>query len=127
MLDPSALTRVPGLDVQRPNGGFGDWKCRWHSTVGKAAVILRFYQREPLGTDAGRPRQLAGRPAFVTPGASDQNMCTVRVVHRTYPDVLTQPIVELVQIEVYAPESEERLCALADELGTAMVGRLPKG
>ncbi|WP_126639052.1 serine/threonine-protein kinase [Embleya hyalina] len=125
LLDASALARVPAIDAQHPNPGFGDWKCRWHSTVDKAAIIVRFYQREPLPPDIGAPRQSAGRQAFLTPSELDHDECTIRVVHRTYPNGPAHPIVELVLIEVWAAQSQDRLCAIADELGTAVAAKLP--
>ncbi|MFI1379944.1 protein kinase [Embleya sp. NPDC020886] len=125
LLDPAALARMPTIDAQHPNAGFGDWKCRWHSTVDKTAIILRFYQREPLPADIGRPEMIADRRAFVTPGEADRDLCTIRVVHRTYPNA-AHPIVELVQIEVYAAQPREQLCATADRLGAAVVAKLPR-
>ncbi|OPC84662.1 hypothetical protein B4N89_30420 [Embleya scabrispora] len=122
LLGPGALGRVPGIEASAPEPGFGNWRCRWRSTAGKGGIDIQFDRSEPPNTSTGRPGILGGRQAFVSPeiGTGADAACTVRLVHRSYPDPRNRTIAEIVLIKVSGIRTGRQLCETSEELGAAV-------
>ncbi|WP_280337747.1 serine/threonine-protein kinase [Nocardia wallacei] len=123
LVDGSMLARVPGIDAVHPAAGFGDWSCRWDSTI-DGHLTLRF-DRDTLKTAAdGQPLLLAGLPAF---RRSDRNDCTVQLEYRRFRGPTGGDRAEVVVIR-YAgtPAPPEQRCATVTELATAVANNLTR-
>lgn len=127
LLNAAVLTRtLPGVDVARPDAGFGNWECRWSDTAADNDVDLRFDHDGPLDADEGRPTELAGHQAVVSPEFDGDESCTVRIVNRTYQDITGETKVELVQLTLSGPGTVDKLCGGTERLAAAAAAALPK-
>ncbi|WP_198036959.1 serine/threonine-protein kinase [Nocardia sp. BMG51109] len=123
LLDASALGKVAGIDAVHPVVGFGNWSCRWNSTI-EGHVTVR-YDRDSLKTAAdGQPLTLAGLPAFRRSGPTDQNSCVVQIEYRRFRGTSGGDRAEVVVIQYSgAPTTAER-CATVTDLATTVAADL---
>jgi serine/threonine-protein kinase len=126
LLDGSALRDVPGVDALHPMPGFGNWSCRWNSTVDNGGVDVFFDRNPPLTADDGQPVKLGGLPSFVTPEFDGPHDCTVRVQYRPYTNITGSQMVELVAVKLFGSQPTKQRCATARALATAAVAKLPR-
>ncbi|WP_026360140.1 serine/threonine-protein kinase [Amycolatopsis nigrescens] len=125
LLDNTALAKIPGVDANHPDIGFGGWDCGWSSTTSDVSVKLRFDRHQPLTASDGRPMRLAGRDAFIEPEGDGDDTCVARIVHRPYTDDDGKRAVELAFLVVSGPQPSEWRCTLATDLAKAAAGALP--
>ncbi|WP_280370518.1 serine/threonine-protein kinase [Nocardia wallacei] len=123
LVDGSMLAKVPGIDAVHPAAGFGDWSCRWDSTI-DGHVTLRYDRDAPKTAAAGQPLLLAGLPAF---RRSDRNDCTVQIEYRRFRGPSGGDHAEVVVIR-YAgtPAPPEQRCATVTELATTVAINLTR-
>lgn len=127
LLKADALAQIPAMDGAVPEGEFGDWTCRWHSTTTSGlSAKMTFDRNQPLTADDGDPVTLRGRTAFVEPEADGDGTCTVRLVYRTYTNPDGEPMVELVALHLSGPGATSKLCDLGVDLATATAAALPR-
>ncbi|WP_052372867.1 serine/threonine-protein kinase [Amycolatopsis taiwanensis] len=123
LLDATALSSVPGVDARHPVPGFGNWSCRWNSSIDGRVDV--FYDRNPpLGASDGQPMTLAGRDAFMTPGFDDPKDCTIRTEYRDYYNNPDDHMVELLVVKVVGERPMDQRCETAKTLTTAAVTAL---
>ncbi|PXX62141.1 serine/threonine protein kinase [Nocardia tenerifensis] len=125
LIERAELSGYPGVAADTPEAGFGDWECRWHSTIIKGSLVVRFDRNPPLHAADGRPVTLAGRQAFITPDGDGNNTCVVRVVHRPYVTAASESVVELVLVILTGPQSPQERCDLATTMATFVAQKLP--
>ncbi|MFD9891425.1 serine/threonine-protein kinase [Amycolatopsis sp. NPDC059027] len=122
-----ALSRLPGVNAHRPKPGFGNWECRWDSTLKKATLHILYDQHHSPNAADGRPIRLAGHDAFVEPGDYGPRSCVVRTVHRAFSDRRGDSKVELVLVAVTGEEGPGfDYCAIATAVSEAVATRLPR-
>lgn len=126
LLDAAALKRLPGVDVGNRDPGFGSWSCDWSSDDGKREVEIQFSRDNSLDADDGTPVDVAGTKSYFVAGEAEDDSCTVRTPHRTYTDSVGDRTVELVQLTVYAPQSDRQLCDSAAEFAAVVVRNIAK-
>jgi len=125
LLDATALRRVPGVRARASDPGFGNWKCAWEDGTGDFGVELEFDRSSTFDMDDGRPAVLAGRKSTVAPDDYGDHTCVVRTLHRSYRNSLGDSTVELTILNVYGPQSPQKLCRSAEALATSAAKKLP--
>jgi hypothetical protein len=126
LLDAADLTRVPGVQPANQDRGFGAWDCDWSSDDGKREVEIQFSRDNALDADDGTLVNVAGTKSYYVADEAEDESCTVRTPHRTYPDSVGDETTELFQLTVYAPRPGRQLCGVAEELAGRVVGNTAK-
>ncbi|MER5525208.1 protein kinase [Streptomyces sp. NPDC002677] len=126
LLGTADLARVPGVDADHRDRGFGGWDCDWSSDDGDREVEIQFSRDNSLDSDDGHPVDVAGTRSYFVADEAEDDSCTVRTPRRTYTDSAGDRTVELFQLTVYAPLPEKKLCSDAEELAAAVVGNIAK-
>ncbi|MFE4969508.1 protein kinase [Streptomyces sp. NPDC056660] len=126
LLGAADLARVPGVDADNRDRGFGGWDCDWSSDDGNREVEIQFSRDNSLDSDDGHPVEIAGARGYFVADEAEDDSCTVRTPHRTYTDSAGDHTVELFQLTVYAPLPEKKLCGDAENLAAAVVGNIAK-
>ncbi|MEV0468689.1 serine/threonine-protein kinase [Streptomyces prunicolor] len=127
LLDAAALKRLPGVQFDNEDSGFGSWNCDWSSDGdGDREVEIRFTRDNSLDSDDGTPVNVAGTKSYYRPNDEEDDSCTVRTPHRVYTDSVGERTVEILQLIVYAPESSKQLCDSAAEFATEVVHNVAK-
>ncbi len=133
LLDQVALGQVPGLDASRQDPGFAGWLCIWGDNpafLDEPWVQVAVARSSPL---SGRPVQIGGRSAQVTPGGSDApGTCVVELVQRSYTEASGDPRVNLrrvellrVEVSLGAQQPSDAACRSATALAEAAATKLP--
>ncbi|MFJ4785744.1 serine/threonine-protein kinase [Streptomyces sp. NPDC088794] len=125
LLDATALERLPGVEADNDDRGFGGWDCDWSSDDGEREVQIQ-YSRDNSLTDDGKPVDVAGTRSYYVADEAEDDSCTVRTPHRTYTDSVGDETIELFQLTVYAPEPSGQLCDTAVELAGVVVRNIAK-
>jgi eukaryotic-like serine/threonine-protein kinase len=125
LLDGRALAELPGVDATHPEVGFGNWECRWNSTIDSTMLHVLFDQSQPLTADDGTPIQLAGHAAFVQPDSFQDHSCEVQVVNRTFSDISGRPAVEVLIVVASGSGPGQRFCPMATDFARAAAANLP--
>ncbi len=126
LLSPAALSRIPGIDAAHPEADFGNWGCRWESTVNDTDVRLVFDRSgAPLDTSDGQPTQLSGRQGLIAPEWDDPGTCTAIIVNRVFTDIAGHRTDELVELTVAGSGKVGQLCDTAQQLGVFAAAKLP--
>lgn len=126
LLDVTALKRLPGVDAGNQDRGFGSWTCDWSSDDGKREVELQFSRDDSLDAEDGTAVDVAGTRSYYVADEAEDDSCTVRTPHRTYTASAGDRRTELVQLTVYAPQSERQLCDSATEFAAVVVRNITK-
>lgn len=126
LLDATALKRLPGVDADNQDRGFGSWTCDWSSDDGKREVEIQFSRDDSLDGDDGTAVDVAGTRSYYVADEAEDDSCTVRTPHRTYTDSAGERTTELVQLTVYAPQSDRQLCDSATEFAAGVVRNIAK-
>ena len=126
LLDATALKRLPGVEADNQDRGFGSWACDWSSDDGSREVEIQFSRDDSLDADDGTAVDVAGTRSYYVADEADADSCTVRTPHRTYPDPAGDRTVELLQLTVYAPQPDRQLCDSAAEFAAVAVRNLAK-
>ncbi|WP_030942070.1 serine/threonine-protein kinase [Streptomyces sp. NRRL S-646] len=126
LLDATALKRLPGVDADNRDRGFGSWSCDWSSDDGTREVEIQFSRDNSLDSDDGTAVDVAGTRSYYVADEAEDDSCTVRTPHRTYTDSVGDRTVELLQLTVYAPRSTAELCDSAAEFATTAVQNIAK-
>ncbi|MEU0412107.1 protein kinase [Streptomyces griseorubiginosus] len=126
LLDATELERLPGVDAGNRDRGFGSWSCDWSSDDGTREVEIQFSRDNSLDSDDGTAVDVAGTRSYYVADEAEDDSCTVRTPHRTYPDSVGDHTVELLQLTVYAPEPTAELCDSAREFATVAVQNIAK-
>ncbi|MFG2553966.1 protein kinase [Streptomyces sp. NPDC048581] len=126
LLDATELKRLPGVQVDNRDRGFGSWDCDWSSDDGHREVEIQFSRDDSLDADDGTPVNVAGTKSYVIADEAEPDSCTVRTPHRTYTASTGDRITELFQLTVYAPWPTGQLCGAAEELAEDVVRNIAK-
>ena len=126
LLDATALKRLPGVEADNRDRGFGSWTCDWSSDDGTREVEIQFSRDNSLDADDGTPVDVAGTKSYFIADEAEDDSCTVRTPHRTYTDSVGDRTTELFQLTVYAPQPTEQLCDSAREFAAVVVRNIAK-
>ncbi len=126
LLDATALKRLPGVEADNQDRGFGSWTCDWSSDDGTREVEIQFSRDNSLDADDGTPVDVAGTRSYYVADEAEDDSCTVRTPHRTYTDSVGDRTVELLQLTVYAPQPDRQLCDSAAEFAAVVVRNIAK-
>ncbi|WP_328748958.1 protein kinase [Streptomyces sp. NBC_00285] len=126
LLDATALKRLPGVEADNRDRGFGSWSCDWSSDDGTREVEIQFSRDNSLDADDGTAVDVAGRRSYYVAAEAEADSCTVRTPHRTYTNSVGDRTTELVQLTVYAPQSDRQLCDSAAEFAAVIVRNIAK-
>ncbi|MBF6126565.1 protein kinase [Nocardia brasiliensis] len=122
-LDVPTLSKVPGLDALRPVPGFGNWSCRWNSTIDSHVTVR--YDRDPPKTAVdGQPLVLAGLPSFRRAGVTSTDECTVQIQYRDFTGISGDELAEIAVVRFGGAPTPELRCATATELATTVAASL---
>ncbi|WP_431045621.1 serine/threonine-protein kinase [Streptomyces sp. P1-3] len=125
LLDVKALEKVPGIDAQDPDVGFGRWDCQWKSTTSELEVDVRFDQGGLPSEKNARSTRLSDHRAIVLPENEGPGTCRVEVVHRDYTGVDRVKGTERVALVIKGAGPKGRPCELATDLAGAAAAALP--
>ncbi|MEU9184718.1 serine/threonine-protein kinase [Streptomyces sp. NPDC048484] len=126
LLDATELKRLPGVEVDNRDRGFGSWNCDWSSDDGNREVEIQFSRDNSLDADDGTPVDVAGTKSYFIADEAEADSCTVRTPHRTYPASVGDRITELFQLTVYAPQPTRQLCDTATEFAAVVARNIAK-
>ncbi|MFD5078907.1 serine/threonine-protein kinase [Streptomyces sp. NPDC058371] len=126
LLDATDLERLPGVEVDNRDRGFGSWDCDWSSDDGDREVEIQLSRDNSLDADDGKPVDVAGTKSYFVADEAEADSCTVRTPHRTYTDSAGDRTTELFQLTVYAPQPSKQLCATATQFAAAAVRNIAK-
>ena len=121
LLDAAALKRLPGVEADNQDRGFGSWACDWSSDDGTREVEIQFSRDNSLDADDGTAVNVAGTKSYSAADEAEDDNCTVRTPHRTYTNSVGDRTVELFQLTVYAPQPTGQLCDSAAEFAAVVV------
>ncbi|MGH3692934.1 MAG: serine/threonine-protein kinase [Pseudonocardiaceae bacterium] len=124
LLDSGSVAGVLGAGAGGPKAGFGDWECRWNSSVNGLDVHLYFDRNVPLDASDGVPATLSDHESYITARADGPD-CAARVVNRKDFDANGDPVDELLVIAVSGPRPVDQLCGPARELAAVAAATLP--
>jgi len=128
LLDQAALLRVPGLESARQRRGMAGWLCTWGDNPAFSYSPWVQVAVDRLESLSGRPVQIGGRSAQVTPGNSDNpSTCNVALVQRTYTGTSGERRIELlvVNVSLGAQQSTDAACESAKTLAENVSPKLP--
>ncbi|MFI6864417.1 serine/threonine-protein kinase [Streptomyces sp. NPDC050421] len=126
LLGAGDLERLPGVEVDNRDRGFGSWDCDWSSDDGNRAVEIQISRDNSLDADDGTPVNVAGTKSYFIADEAEDDSCTVRTPHRTYTDSVGARTTEIVQLTVYARQPAEQLCNTAAEFAGIVVRNIAK-
>ncbi|MFJ8753944.1 serine/threonine-protein kinase [Streptomyces sp. NPDC102441] len=126
LLGADELKRLPGVEMDNQDRGFGSWDCDWSSGDGNRAVEIQISRDNSLDTDDGTPVNVAGTESYFIADEAEDDSCTVRTPHRTYTDSVGDRTTELLQLTVYAPQPAKQLCATAAGIAADVVRNIAK-
>ncbi|WP_086819998.1 serine/threonine-protein kinase [Allokutzneria sp. NRRL B-24872] len=128
LVPAEALASVPGVAKSSGRPGFGNWSCNWPNPGTGQGVDLYFDRGNASFNERrdGRRGSVGGRETYTKPtGAGDEAVCSVSIVHRTYPDAGGGTKSELVVVKLGGQSATaEGHCAVATALITALAPRL---
>ncbi|GAA3988531.1 hypothetical protein GCM10022247_03790 [Allokutzneria multivorans] len=128
LVPAEALAKVPGVVPVSGRPGFGDWACFWPNPATGQGIDLYFDRGNASFNERrdGRRSRIDGREVYTEPeGAGDEAECSVKIVHRTYPDAGGGTKSELVVVKLGGRSATaEGHCAVATALITALAPRL---
>ena len=132
LLTAAEVAEVPGLDTHKVYPKYADWRCNWGDNLtypinGASWVDLYFSSTQPMvaGTD-GTAQTVAGRTVFVkTESGKTGNDCEAQIVHILTPQPTGGVAEESVTVAVRITVSPEQQCALATDLASKIIPRLP--
>jgi hypothetical protein len=125
LLDDKALAVLPAVDMSSAVNVFGDWACKWYSTVGGPGVNLRYDQHAATERIQGEPVQLGDHDAFVKLDTDSSTSCTVRVPHRPA-SAAPRAVIEVLVLSVKGDRSGIEYCGQATSLAKAAAAKLPR-
>ncbi|MBA6433644.1 serine/threonine-protein kinase [Streptomyces sp. GMR22] len=125
LLDAKTLEKVPGIDAQEPDVGFGRWDCQWKSTTSEYEVDLRFDQGDLPSDKNARSTRLSDHQAIVMPEYEGPGSCRVEVVHRDYTGLDRVKGTERVALVLKGAGRKGRPCELATDLAGSAAAALP--
>ncbi|MEV8542906.1 protein kinase [Streptomyces sp. NPDC051572] len=127
LLDAAELKRLPGVQVDNEDRGFGSWNCDWSSDGdGDREVEIQFSRDNSLDGGDGTLVNVAGTKSYYIANEDEKDSCTVRTPHRIYTDSVGESTTEILQLTVYAPEPTRQLCDSAAEFATVVVHNIAK-
>lgn len=126
LLGAGELKRLPGVEVDNRDRGFGSWDCDWSSDDGNRAVEIQISRDNSLDADDGTPVNVADTKSYFIADEAEDHSCTVRTPHRTYTDSVGNRTTELFQLTVYAPQPAKQLCDTAAEFAALVVRNIAK-
>ncbi|MFJ8062746.1 protein kinase [Streptomyces sp. NPDC096142] len=126
LLDADDLERLPGVEADNQDRGFGSWDCDWSSDDGKREVEIQFSRDDALDADDGTLVDVAGTKSYYAADEAEEDSCTVETPHRTYTDPVGERTTELFQLTVYAPQPGRQLCGTATEFAAVVVRSIAK-
>lgn len=119
------LALFPGVDVQHPKVGFGNWTCEWDSDDNSWLLRLSFAQSKTLASGDDPLIRIAGRVASVEPEDKDGGTCEIDVANRTFGNAYGYPTDELLVVEVSGAKAAGRFCDLAKQVAQSAAAVLP--
>ena len=126
LLDGKALARLPGVDAVHPKIGFGNWDCRWDSTLDETGLHILFDHSQPPSADDGTPTRVSSHAAFVQADDYQDRSCSVKVVHRQISDQGGNPLDEMLIVIVSGDKPGQRFCPMATDFARAAAAKLPR-
>jgi serine/threonine protein kinase len=121
LLDAEVLSAVPGLKVDQPEVGVGNWNCEWSSTVDDLEAEVEFHRDQPKSAEEGTPVELSGYKGLVVP---DDDDCRVFVEYRPYSGENAETYAEMVRLRVGGQRPTDKLCEMAASLARSAAAEL---
>lgn len=114
LLDSTALSKVPGLNLYNVEPGYGHWSCTWRGSDDRAEVTLGLSLKDTTFDDHGADGvTINGKSAQVS---NTGDYCDADVAHRHSPG--RDQDTEMLRLGVKAPRSPEELCVLVTDLAS---------
>ncbi|WP_158842820.1 serine/threonine-protein kinase [Saccharothrix deserti] len=124
VLDDEALTTLAGVDGDSAVNVFGNWACKWFSTVGGPGINLRFDQHPAQEVLMGELVEVGGRAGYLQLNTGSSTNCTVSVPHR--PANLPQRAqIDVMVLTVTGDRPGHEYCARAMRLTAVAAAKLP--
>ncbi|MBE8524815.1 protein kinase [Amycolatopsis sp. H6(2020)] len=124
LLDDEVLATLAAVDGDTAVNVFGNWACKWFSTVGGLGVNLRYDQHPAQEVVPGELVELGGHAGYVQLDAGSSTSCTVSVPHR--PSHLPPGAhIDVVVLTVKGDRPGPEYCPQAKSLAAAAAGKLP--
>jgi hypothetical protein len=123
VLDDEALVALAAVDGDTAVNVFGNWACKWFSTVGGPGINLRYDQHPADQVVAGQLVDLGGHPGYVQVEAGSGTSCTVRFPHLP-PNVPPRAQIDVVVLTVTGDRPGAEYCAPAMRLAEVATAKL---
>ncbi|WP_461120413.1 serine/threonine-protein kinase [Saccharothrix stipae] len=124
LLDEKTLATLSAVDGASPVNVFGNWACKWFSTVGGPAINLRYDQHSAQEAVKGELVELSGYVAYVQLDTNSSTSCTVRVPHRPA-NLAQRAYIDVLELTVKGDRPGIEYCSQATSLAEAAAGKLP--
>ncbi|WP_147455199.1 serine/threonine-protein kinase [Saccharothrix australiensis] len=124
LLDDEALATLAAIDGDSAVNVFGNWACKWFSTIGGPGINLRYDQHPATEVVAGELVDLDGRPGYVELDKGSGTSCTVNVPHRP-PNLPQRAQIDVVVLTVTGDRPGAEYCARAKRLAAVAAAKLP--
>ncbi|WP_280261402.1 serine/threonine-protein kinase [Nocardia wallacei] len=123
LVDAATLAKVAGIDAVHPAAGFGDWSCRWDSTI-DGHVTVRYDRDSPKTAAAGQPLTLAGLPGFRRVEANDD--CIVQIQYRIFRATSGGDQAEVVVVKFSGARAPVRQCETVTDVAATVAANLTR-
>jgi eukaryotic-like serine/threonine-protein kinase len=124
LLDNKALVTLSGVNGDLAVNVFGNWACKWFSTVGGPGINLRFDQHPAQEVLRGELVELGGHTAYVQLDTDSSKSCTVSVPHRP-PNLWQRAHIDVMVLTVRGDRPGVEYCDQAKSLAAAAAEKLP--
>ncbi|MEV8443744.1 protein kinase [Actinosynnema sp. NPDC051121] len=124
LLDDQALATLAWVSADSPANVFGNWACKWFSTVGGRTVNLRYDQHPAQQVPGGELVELGGHRGYVQVDREVATGCTVGVPH--LPTGVAQgDFIDLMVLTLAGDRPGAEYCREATSLAVVAAGNLP--
>ncbi|WP_143230827.1 hypothetical protein [Actinosynnema sp. ALI-1.44] len=124
LLDSTTLVTVAAVDIDSAVNVFGNWACKWFSSVGGLGINVRFDQHPAQEKVNGELVHLGGHAAYVWLDPDSNNKCTVSVPHRP-PTSAPRAHIDVVVLTVEGDRPGAEYCPRAENLAAVAAQKLP--
>ncbi|KOX19391.1 hypothetical protein ADK67_33710 [Saccharothrix sp. NRRL B-16348] len=122
LLDDQTLVTLAAVNGDSAVNVFGNWACKWFSTVGGPGINLRFDQHPAGQVVAGELVELDGRPGYLQ--LDTGTSCTVNVPHRPA-NVPPREQIDMMVLTVSGDRPGQEYCDRATRLAAVAAAKLP--
>ncbi|WP_033443140.1 serine/threonine-protein kinase [Saccharothrix sp. NRRL B-16314] len=124
LLDDKSLATLAGVDGDSAVNVFGNWACKWFSTVGGRGINLRYDQHPAHEVLDGELVELGGHAGYLQLEPGSSTSCTVSVPHLSQ-HLAQRSYLDVMMLTVTGDRPGTEYCPEAKSLAAVAAGKLP--